>query len=87
MREFPLGASARLSEQSCNVEGTAPIPGRSAPLQRLAYSVRDASYVSGLSRATLYLLMQKGKLASIRVGGRRLIRHEALVALLGGEGE
>lgn len=84
MRKSDLEAPAALPEQARTVESKSPRSRGSAPFQRLAYSVREAEAVSGLSRSTLYVLMGKKKLVSIRVGGRRLITHEALVALLNG---
>jgi excisionase family DNA binding protein len=52
-----------------------------AQLPRLAYSITNAAIVSGLSRSTLYVLMKAG-LPSVKIGSRRLIRHDDLVALL-----
>ncbi len=51
-----------------------------APLQPVAFSISDAASYSGLSRSRLYTLMQAGDLPSLLVGGRRLIRREALDA-------
>lgn len=42
-------------------------------LRPQAYSVANFSKVYGLSRSTLYEMMSKGQLHSVRVGGRRLI--------------
>lgn len=52
------------------------------PLQRLAYSVAEAAKVSGLSRSKLYELMSGGELQSLKIAGRRLIRHTDLLSLL-----
>ena len=52
------------------------------PAQRLAYSVREAVALTGLSRSSIYVLLVQKKLLSVRIGGRRLIPHEALIALL-----
>jgi excisionase family DNA binding protein len=54
----------------------------SAPLQRLAYSVAEAAAVSNLSRSKLYELLGSGELHSVKIAGRRLIRHCDLLALL-----
>ena len=62
-------------------------PGASTRLERLAYSVLEAAAVTGLSRSKLYELIQSGGLSSIKIGGRRLIRHADLVALLGSGAE
>lgn len=50
----------------------------------LAYRVSDAALVSGLSRSTLFELIADGRLASIKVCGRRLIPAYALRELLFG---
>jgi excisionase family DNA binding protein len=51
---------------------------------RLSLRVNEAAAVTGLSRSTLYVLMRKGALRSVRVAGRRLIPRDALEALLQG---
>ena len=56
----------------------------SAPAERLAYSVAEAAVVTGLSRSKLYELIQSRELASLKICGRRLLRREALIALLDG---
>jgi len=48
----------------------------------LAYSPADAAQVLGISRARLYQLIDDGTVPSVKLGRRRLIRHEALVDLL-----
>lgn len=55
------------------------------PNHPLAYSIKEASAVSGLSRTTLYELRKSGLLSMVKVGNRTLIRHDALDAILGGE--
>lgn len=50
----------------------------------LAYSPAEAGKALGLSRSRVYELMNDGSLPSIRIGGSRRIRHEALVAFLDG---
>jgi excisionase family DNA binding protein len=49
---------------------------------KLAYRIDEACRASGLSRSTLYKLLQSGELTSIKVAGRRLIRAQDLTALL-----
>ena len=49
-----------------------------------AYSIREAARMCGVSRATLYRLLKEGKIASIKIGSRRLIREDQLNALLAG---
>lgn len=46
----------------------------------LAFTIPDAVSYCGLSRSRLYTLMQAGELPSVRIGGRRLIRRDALDA-------
>lgn len=50
--------------------------------QMRAYRVQDFCKYYGLSRSTVYLLMAKGKLRSVRVAGRRLIPADAAEALI-----
>jgi excisionase family DNA binding protein len=47
---------------------------------KIAFRVRDASRVSGLSRSTLYALIGEGKLKSVKARGRRLILRSDLEA-------
>jgi Helix-turn-helix domain len=47
-----------------------------------ALRVHDAVDISGLSRTSLYNLMDSGKLPSRMIAGRRLILRADLVALL-----
>jgi excisionase family DNA binding protein len=44
-------------------------------------TLREAQDFTRLSRATLYMLMQRGDLAYTTIGRRRLIPHQALLAL------
>ncbi len=48
----------------------------------LAYSTNAAATLIGISRATLYVMMNDGRVPSIRVGGRRLITAETLQNIL-----
>lgn len=50
--------------------------------QRLAYSVKEAVKVSSLGRTTLYALISAGKLPTVKVGQRTLIRRTDLEGLL-----
>jgi excisionase family DNA binding protein len=52
--------------------------------RRRAYSVRETARTTNLSYATIYRLIGKGKLKTVKVGGRRLIPVEAIDDLLGG---
>jgi len=48
----------------------------------LALSIGEAAKLSGVSRSTLYAEMMAGRLAWAKVGKRRLIPTEALLAWL-----
>ena len=50
--------------------------------KRLALSIVEAARVCGLSRATLYRLINQKKLATIKIGSRRLVPVAAVDALL-----
>jgi len=52
--------------------------------ERRALSIVEAAAMCGLSRATLYRLIAEKKLATVKVLGRRLVRPEAIDALLNG---
>jgi excisionase family DNA binding protein len=54
------------------------------PLEPLAYTINDATKVSGLGRSSIYKLIGSGELRSIVVAGRRLIPADALRELLQG---
>lgn len=55
--------------------------GRYQPV-RLAYSVADAIAATGLGKTTIYALLADGRLPSVKIGNRRLIRSADLEALL-----
>jgi excisionase family DNA binding protein len=52
--------------------------------KRRAFSVRETAQLCGISRATLYRLLKKGRITSIKIGNRRLIRDDQINALLAG---
>jgi excisionase family DNA binding protein len=54
--------------------------------QPRAYRVLDFCKAFGVSRSTVYNLINDGKLHSVRVAGRRLIPADAAETLLRGEG-
>lgn len=56
-----------------------PIP---PPTPPLACSINEAARRTGLSRSTLYRLMDSGQLDHVKIGGRRLIPEDALHALI-----
>lgn len=58
-------------------------PARNAAgLERLAYGIAEAAFVSGISRSKLYELLNSSQLASVKIGARRLIRARDLADLL-----
>jgi excisionase family DNA binding protein len=52
------------------------------PVDRLAYSVKEAAEATGLSRDLLYDEMRAGRLAYLKVGRRRIITRQQLQAFL-----
>ena len=50
--------------------------------QVLAYCIKDACRVSGLSRSTIYKLARQGRLTIRKVCGRSLIARSDLLDLL-----
>jgi hypothetical protein len=55
---------------------------RPVDVQRIAYTLREATAASGLSRSALYRLIGEGKLAPRKVAGRTLLLAEELHALI-----
>jgi excisionase family DNA binding protein len=51
-------------------------------VEKLAYRIPEAVEASGLGRTTLYQAIATGELEAIKVGTRRLITRDALVAFL-----
>jgi excisionase family DNA binding protein len=73
------GAEEPRREVRRAVEAAAPgVP----EMRKLSYTVKEAGAASGLSRSTLYGMIADGRLATIRLGGRRLIEAAAIEALL-----
>ena len=50
--------------------------------ERRALSINEAAGTCGLSRATLYRLMAEGRLATLKIGARRLVPIAAIDRLL-----
>ena len=50
--------------------------------ERVAYSVAEAAFITGLSSDLLYAQMRAGKLAYLKVGRRRIITRRNLEAFL-----
>ncbi len=56
----------------------------SQDVERRALSIAEAARATNLSRATIHRLVQRGKPATVKIGSRRLVRPEAIDALLTG---
>lgn len=54
----------------------------SQPVEKLAYSIAEASAAMSLSQATIYALLAEGRLQRVKVGRRTLIPRASLEALL-----
>jgi excisionase family DNA binding protein len=52
------------------------------PNEPLAYRVNEFCRVVGLGRTTVYALIADGTLATVKIGGRRLVPRDAALALL-----
>ena len=79
-RATPGSRSAPAASIPAPPVGTEPEPGPAAG--RLAYSVDEASRLTGLSRDLLYDQMRLGNLAYLKVGRRRLITRQHLEQFL-----
>jgi excisionase family DNA binding protein len=53
-------------------------------IEKIAFSIREAAAVSGLSRTTLYALIARRELRGVKSGARRLILRTDLEAYLAG---
>lgn len=51
-------------------------------MERIYISIREAGSALGVSRSTIYRLMDGGHLQAVNIGRRRLIRREAIAALV-----
>jgi excisionase family DNA binding protein len=52
-------------------------------LARLAYSINESRALSGLSRSSLYRLIERGELRTVKRGQRRLVPSAELERLCG----
>jgi excisionase family DNA binding protein len=50
--------------------------------QPLVYSICEAAHALNLSRATVYRLLGQGRIASIKIGSRRLIPRSSIEILV-----
>jgi excisionase family DNA binding protein len=54
---------------------------------RLAYSVPEVASLIGISKSKIWELIRTGALNSVKICGRRVVRHSDLLALLAGDGQ
>ncbi len=54
---------------------------------KMAFSISEAAEQLGLARSSLYGLLAKGSLRSVKAGGRRLIPVSSVEEFLQGEGQ
>lgn len=51
-------------------------------MEQIGISIQQAGQVSGLSRMTLYRLINRNKLDTVKVGRRRLVKVASLRSLM-----
>lgn len=51
-------------------------------MERIYISIREAGSALGVSRSTIYRLMDGGHLQAVKIGRRRLIRRDAIAGLI-----
>ena len=82
----PAGTSGRtgqgIPEQQAAGEETVALRSSDLMAERVAYSVAEAAFITGLSSDLLYAQMRAGKLAYLKVGRRRIITRRNLEAFL-----
>lgn len=54
-------------------------------LPRLAYSLAESEALSGLSRSSLYRLIERGELQTVKRGGRRMVPSAEFERLCGAD--
>lgn len=54
-------------------------------MENMLISIRDAAKLLGIGRSKLYDLMADGKLATVQIGRRRLVRTDSVRALALGQ--
>ena len=54
-------------------------------LERMTYNMNEAAEVLGIPKSTLYRLVKKGRLPSIKLGKRVLISRMAMEDLISGK--
>jgi len=56
---------------------------QSESLKRLAYSVKEVAHAAGVSEGTIYRLIYRKELGTVRIGDRQLIPNDELHRLTG----
>ena len=51
-------------------------------MERIYISIREAGVALGVSRSTIYRLMDCGQLETVKIERRRLVKREAIAALV-----
>lgn len=51
----------------------------------MAFRVRDAAHALSISRSSIYNMINKGQLKSVKIAGRRLIKTSEIERLLTGD--
>jgi len=49
---------------------------------QLLCSIKEATALLGVGRTSIYEMMSRGQIASLRLGSRRLIKMSSLIALI-----
>jgi len=60
-----------------------PVTSQEVMMQAIAASVTEAAKALSLGRTSIYLLINEGRLETVKIGRRRLIKVESLRRLLG----
>ena len=85
-QQSPAGPSGRtgqgIPEQQAAGDETVALRSGDLMAERVAYSVAEAAFITGLSSDLLYAQMRAGKLAYLKVGRRRIITRRNLEAFL-----
>ena len=71
-----------IPEQETAGEETVALRSSDLLAERVAYSVGEAAFITGLSSDLLYSQMRAGKLGYLKVGRRRIITRRNLEAFL-----